>query len=274
MLRSPNIYPQWKLTRDGLQQCADLLGAVRAATAPKEKHWFHITLYCDISGLSTGVLTTDSERFSLFLDFIHGELRFQAQSDESKTPIDGKSITQISSWLSEQLDRSHITVTLDWSKFSSDEPLVIELGASAALWTIYSNVDRVFKEFRASLREETSPVHVWPHHFDLAMLWFSGRQVPDTDPADEENADEQMNFGFVPGDGSIDEPYFYITAYPLPKDLTALELPSDAYWHTEGFTGAILKYSDWVQSGDALGSLMKFLSVVHQAGKHAMLDGK
>jgi len=32
---------------------------------------------------------------------------------------------------------------------------------------------------------------------DVSMNWFSGRLVPDIDPADEESADEQLNFGFV-----------------------------------------------------------------------------
>ena len=42
------------------------------------------------------------------------------------------------------------------------------------------------------------------------------RKIPGQDPADEESSDKQMNFGFTFGDEGIPEPYFYITAYPLP----------------------------------------------------------
>ena len=43
------------------------------------------------------------------------------------------------------------------------------------------------------------PVVLWPHHFGLAVLWFSGHPAPDQDPANAEYADEQMNFGFSTG---------------------------------------------------------------------------
>jgi hypothetical protein len=78
---------------------------------------------------------------------------------------------------------------------------------------------------------------------DLSMNWFSGRRVPGVDPDDAENADEQLNFGFVTGDQSVSDAYFYITAYPAPDGWPDLSLPAGAYWHTEGWTGAVLPYA-------------------------------
>jgi hypothetical protein len=131
-------------------------------------------------------------------------------------------------------------------------------------------VDAVLKTFKGGLREETSPVHVFPHHLDLAMNWFSGRLVPGADPSDEERADEQMNFGFVTGDGSISEAYVYATAYPAPGGWADLTLPAGAYWHKEGWTGAILPYAALCDAEDASALLLTFLCEVQRHGAKAM----
>jgi hypothetical protein len=94
--------------------------------------------------------------------------------------------------------------------------------------------------------------------------------VPGQDPANEEYADEQINFGFSPGDESIPHPYFYITAYPLPDGLTDTPLPGEAYWQTEGFTGAILMYEALVGADDPADTLLTFLRTVQQAGAKLM----
>ncbi|MCG8371708.1 MAG: DUF5996 family protein, partial [Proteobacteria bacterium] len=105
-----------------------------------------------------------------------------------------------------------------------------------------SAVAAAFDAFRAGIREETSAVQFWPHHFDLAMLWLPGDTIPGRDPDDEEYADKQMNFGFTFGDDGIPEPYFYVTAYPLPDAFPPDDLPAGAERYTEGFTGAVLRY--------------------------------
>jgi hypothetical protein len=59
-----------------------------------------------------------------------------------------------------------------------------------------------------------------------------------------------MNFGFTFGDEGIPEPYFYVTAYPLPDALPALELPDGTEWRSEGFSGAVLLYRSLLQRAD------------------------
>ena len=102
------------------------------------------------------------------------------------------------------------------------------------------------------------------------MNWFSGRLVPGVDPADEENADEQMNFGFVTGDESIVNAYFYATAYPAPQGWGELALPTAAYWHREGWTGAILPYAELRKANDPEQLLMSYLTNVQAHGAGLM----
>lgn len=128
----------------------------------------------------------------------------------------------------------------------------------------------VLAALKGRLREETSPIQVFPHHFDLAMSWFSGRLVPGVDPTDEENADEQMGFGFVTGDESIADAYYYATAYPQPEGWTDLALPDGAYWHTEGWTGAILPYSALLDGHRPAERLLDYLRAVQAHGSELM----
>ncbi len=272
----PETLPtDWQTTRDTLQQCARLLGNVRAALAPRQKHWFHITLFCGLNGLTTGPLAVDDQRVAIDLNFLTGEVVFRTSDGDQSVSVDGQSIQQLATWLLDRLANVGCTPTVNIEPFSAVEPLAIDVAASRDLWSIYATVDELFKRFRGGLREETGPVHLWPHHFDLAVLWFSGRLVPDTDPCDEENADEQMNFGFVPGDAAVPEPYFYITAYPTPEGFADNTLPNGAYWHTDGFVGAILPYQHWCQHEQPDAALLAFMESVYRAGKATMLgDGR
>ena len=81
-----------------------------------------------------------------------------------------------------------------------------DAGRTARLGEALGAIAASLATFRAGIREETSPIQVWPHHFDLSMIWLPGDKVPGEDPDDEESADRQMNFGFTYGDDAVPEP--------------------------------------------------------------------
>jgi hypothetical protein len=156
------------------------------------------------------------------------------------------------------------------SLFENGAPLRYDHSAAGEFWRTLAQVDSVFRHFQATVREETSPVQLWPHHFDLAVMLLSGRLVPDQDPEDPEYSDEQMSFGFVTGDENIPEPYFYATAWPPPDGLLDTPLPGAATWHTTGFTGAVLRYHALVGESDAGAALLNFLGTVYSASSRLM----
>lgn len=123
---------------------------------------------------------------------------------------------------------------------------------------------------RSRIREETSPVQLWPHHFDLSILWLPGEKIADQDPQDEEYSDKQMNFGFTFGDDGNPEPYFYVTAYPLPEGFPSLQLPPGTRWLTDGFNGAVLPYRSLTESGDPIGCLLDLWNGLMSAGREQM----
>jgi len=151
----------------------------------------------------------------------------------------------------------------DWLEFSSSQ--------SESMGQVLRSVATEMETFRAKIREETSPVQVWPHHFDLSMIWLPGDKIPGQDPADEEYADKQMNFGFAFGDAGIPEPYFYVTAYPMAEAMAAIRLPTGSEWVTDGFNGAVLTYRSLRHTGDASAYLQDFWMALLAAGRQHML---
>lgn len=84
------------------------------------------------------------------------------------------------------------------------------------------------------LDQSASDVRCWPHHFDIGGIFML---EPDK-PFEEAR---QMGFGWSPGDSGYDQPYFYITPFPVPESLPDLKV---GHWRREGFTGAILTGTD------------------------------
>ena len=129
------------------------------------------------------------------------------------------------------------------------------------------SIASVLEDFRAGIREEKSPIQIWPHHFDLSMIWLPGPKIAGQDPTDEEHSDKQMNFGFAFGDEGIPEPYFYVTAYPLPESMPEVELPEGTTWRSEGFSGAVLLHRDLVEQSDRAAYLLDLWHRLMEAGR-------
>jgi hypothetical protein len=261
----------WQPTLETLQGYAQLTGKVRRALTPRQKHWYHVSLRVGVNGLTTTPIPAGPDTFEMVLDLIAHEVVIStSRGDRWQQPLHGQSKAELCDAALAALAGMGIEPEIDRGLFDDTTPGTYDRQAVERYFRAMVQIDSVFKQFKGELREETSPVQLWPHHIDLAMLWFSGRLVPGVDPADEENADEQMNFGFTPGDAGIPAPYFYITAYPQPDGLTDTPLPADATWTTESFTGAVLMYEALTTAADPAGKLLDFLRTVQRAGAGLM----
>src|SRR5688572_10225151 len=58
----------WRPTRDTIQTYAQLLGKVRRAMSPRQKHWGHISLQTSAAGLTTGPMPAGDQVFEMVLD--------------------------------------------------------------------------------------------------------------------------------------------------------------------------------------------------------------
>jgi hypothetical protein len=261
---------EWRPTRDTIHAYVEVLGKIRRVLTPRQRHWEHASLRVAASGLTTTPIPAGAITFELLLDFTtHASIITTSRGERWSNPLRGQSEAAFCEETLAALNVIGVHASVDAGSFSS-APGAYDMSAVQRYWQILSQLDVVFKRFRGELLGATSPVQLWPHNFDLAMLWFSGRHVPGADPEQEEYADEQMNFGFVTGDESIPEAYLYITAYPLPGALPYEPLPDGAEWYSGGWQGAVMPYAVLAGSGEPAEKLLSFLRVVQQAGARLM----
>ncbi|MCB8984666.1 MAG: hypothetical protein H6659_12630 [Ardenticatenaceae bacterium] len=261
----------WQATRDTLQTYAQLLGQIRRALSPAQKHWWHISLHTTAVGLTTTPIPAGDQIFELTLDLTRHQLGLATNRGETAViPLGGQSAAAFCAETLSILHGWDIDPAIDQTKFADETEGAYSETAVSTFWHALFQIDAVLKEFKAGFRGETSPVQLWPHHFDLAVVWLTGRLVPGQDPDNPDYADEQMNFGFSAGDQSIPEPYFYATAYPTPAEFTSGALPEEAYWQAAGWTGAVLPYAVLVPDPHPRERLLRFFHAAHKAGSRLM----
>ncbi|MFQ5604617.1 MAG: DUF5996 family protein [bacterium] len=265
----------WQATRDTIHKYTQVLGEIRGALTPVQKHWWHINLRPDVTGLTTTPIPVAEEldfvSFKMLLDFTEHKLRITTgQGQQKQVSLRGQSVSEFWDETLSALSEVGIHPQIDNSLFKETAPGSYEPEAAQRFWRVVSQIDVIFKQFKAGMHRETSPVNLWPHHFDLAFVWFSGRLVSGVDPDDRDYADEQMSFGFSSGDETIAAPYFYISAYPMPEKLKDTALPADVTWNTAGFEGARMMYETLVKATNPEEKLLEYLRTLYQAGSKLM----
>jgi len=261
----------WRRTRDTLHGYCKLLGGVRRSSSPRQRHWSHVTLQVAAEGLTTTPVPAHAAVFELRLDLVGHRLQIAGSRGEVPgVEITGQSTSDFLEAIVSGLSDLGLTVDPDFADFADEQPGEWDRAAIERFWSGLVQIDSVFKAFKGGQRLETSPVQLFPHHLDLALSWYSGRLVPDQDPQDEDAADEQMTFGFSTGDNTIADPYFYATAYPEPPGFVGSDLPAEGYWQQDGFSGAVLTYSELVTAQEPDILLRRFLDMAHDGGASRM----
>lgn len=268
-------------TREACHGYASVLGGWTASCRLRRKHWWQLSLRPSLHGVTTGVTHAEGVHFELVLALsknqawgeIAGGSRFSVTLGDQSAEQLGDTIRTflIGGGVPERLvpesvgHESHGSIDGSIRRGYSAE-------IAAAFAQTWREVAAVYTDFQASIPEETSPINLWPGHFDMAMMWLGGEKIPGEDPANEEYADKQMNFGFSFGDGGIPEPYFYVTAYPSPSTFPHLALPGDAFWEHTSFSGAVLRYRHLVEAEDPHAVLLEFLHCLLDYGREHVLE--
>ncbi len=266
---------EWHDTRDTLRGYAQLLGKIRQSLTPPQPHWWHVSLRVADTGLTTTpmLIPGTEDTVELRLDLLNHNLvieQSRARGAPATLALSGQSIREFRDQVLERFAAMGVQPEIDRSLFDSDQPGVYDPTAVTRYFQVARAIDAILKQFQGELAGKTSPVQLWPHHFDLSLVWFSGRKVPDVDPADEEYADEQMAFGFSTGDEGFPAPYIYITAYPWPEQLSDMPLPAPARWHLETWKGALVMYDALREFSDPATALLSVLRAAQQAAASLM----
>ena len=261
-------------TRDALHGYARVAGGWAAAQRRKRKHWWHASLRPSLNGLTTGVIRGPVD-FEVEVDFANSLLHVRTHASTKSERLSGQPSRELATWVHDVLVAAGVDAKTVPGNDKLSDTAYPDYSADTAqsLHRAFAAVAAALEDLRADMHEETSPIQVWPHHFDLSMIWLPGHKIKGEDPSDEESSDKQMNFGFAFGDESIPEPYFYITAYPTPDAMPKLDLPGPASWRTEGFSGAVAVYEDVAATQDPHAYLLQLWNVLLVAGREHLATG-
>ena len=214
-------------TRDRLRDAALVLSSLQRGFLPEHPRQWQYGLEVHMRGLLTQEFNVQGEATRASIDLVRRKVRLGAAAwrlDEYDGPELFKNVRV---WL----ESKDSAVQLEEPKFRRPAAPFDKEQAAAyaeALWWL----DKQFRVLKAGIAEGvTSPILLYPHHFDLSLVWF---------PHDNER---QLGIGWSGGDKTISEPYLYLTAYPEPAGFTKLELPPEAHWQSEDFSGAVLPYA-------------------------------
>ena len=258
-------------TLNAVHAYTQVLGDWLGSSLPRRKHWWQLTVKPSIGGVSTGLVQAGID-FELELELAQDRLCGRvAGGEELSEPLAGRPAKELAEIVQSFLIDNGIDPDLipadkgreRDTQATPDYSVEIAETLGAAL----RSVNAAMSTLQAGIREETSPIQIWPHHFDLGMLWLPGAKVAGQDPENEEYSDKSMNFGFTFGDEGIPEPYFYITAYPLPEAFPGLSLPAGTKWYTEGFSGAVLPYRSLLENANPADYLVGLWNGLLTAGR-------
>jgi hypothetical protein len=263
-LSPPTSLPlaSWKPTRDRLHGWARLAGAVRRQACPHRKHWWHISLLPTARGLTTGPFPAGDGSAEIELLLRRGELQLATSGGEDRRLSlaadpggDGREA------LASALASIGVQAELPAAAATAGD---YDADAAGRYLDALAAVVCAFQRWQGDLHGETSPIHLWPHHFDLALSGFSGRVVPGMESAEPEHRDESVTVGFSTGDDGDPEPYLYAIAHPWPAGLVMEPLPAGR-WHGGNWKGGFLPWAEVAASDDPGATVLAFCRAASQA---------
>ena len=227
-------------TVTSLHAYSRILGSIRAAQSEPHPRWWHASLQITDAGLDTGNFPLgDGGNGRLLLDPEQGLIVGRGINGPFEVTLAGPA----SEVGRKVLDALGASIDFDPDRWDAIEAQRVDLEAARFYLAALIAVSDVFRQVRSGLAGELGPIQLWPHHFDVAFEWFSDAVVVYEEEDGPKEFSKQLGFGFSPGDEGNPEPYFYANPWPFDESFREIELPPEASWHTEGWSGGYLPYS-------------------------------
>jgi hypothetical protein len=255
-----------------------IVGKVRMVLSPPMNHWWHVALYVNSRGLTTGPIPYPPGVFEIQFDFQKHEVKISTSEGPSTSrPLRDESVANFYRGMFEALASLGIAVEInpvpqevaDAVSFDRDYAhCSYDPHYANRFWRILVSSAKVLQRFRARFTGKCSPVHFFWGSFDLACTRFSGRLAPArkgviSGPA---YSHEVSSAGFWPGGGAVDDPAFYSYTVPQPPGIETQPVrPAGASWNPQ-LSEFILLYDDVRRAESPEETLCEFLESTYDAG--------
>ena len=267
-----------------LHHWTQIIGKVRLKKSPWQNHSWHVPLYVESQGLTTGLIPYENGVFEIRLDFIHHELRIKTTNGtQDRFSLAGQTVASFYQQLMEKLHFLGIQVKIHAIPNEMPNPipfaknnkkLIYQANAAQKIWKTLVFVNKEFNSFRTKFTGKSSPVHFFWGSFDLAYTRFSGRKAPvfEADVPNipkavmqESYSHEVFSVGFWPGNEAFPTPSFYAYCYPNHPEFKEESVqPKEAYWSTD-MGEFLLSYEVVQKSSNPEATLQSFLQSTYEA---------
>jgi uncharacterized protein DUF5996 len=269
---------EWQDTYTTLHMWTQIVGKVRMTLSPPLNQWWHVTLYVNSRGLTTGPVPYPPGVFEIQFNFQKHAVEISTSEGASVSrPLQAESVASFYGALSESMKSLGIAVNInlkpqevagavpfdrDFANCSYDAEY------AHRFWRILVSSAKVMEQFRAKFTGKCSPVHFFWGSCDLACTRFSGRPAPArggviSGPA---YSQEVSSAGFWPGGGAVDGPAYYSYMVPRPAGLEEARVrPAAASWNQQ-LSEFILMYDDVRRAASPEQTLYEFLESTYDAG--------
>ncbi|MDG1278446.1 MAG: DUF5996 family protein [Algoriphagus sp.] len=267
-----------------LHHWTQIIGKVRLKKSSWQNHSWHVTLYVDSQGLTTGLVPYENGAFEIRLDFIHHEVRIKTTNGtQDRFSLAGQTVASFYQQLMEKLNFLGIQVKIHALPNEMPNPIpfaknnkkfIYQANAAQKIWKALVHVNKEFNLFRSKFTGKSSPVHFFWGSFDLAYTRFSGKKAPvfEADVPNipkavmqESYSHEVFSVGFWLGNESFPTPSFYAYCYPnYPEFKKESVQPKEAYW-SDDMGEFLLSYEVVQKSSNAEDTLRSFLQSAYEA---------
>jgi hypothetical protein len=262
---------EWRDTYRTLHMWTQIVGKVRMVLSPPMNHWWHVSLYVNSRGLTTGPVPYPPGVFEIQFDFVDHVLRISTSEGTAASRIlRAESVADFYNGFREALASLGIEVEINLKPQEVGDALTFDQdhanGAYDAryahrVWRILLSSSTVMQRFRGKFLGKCSPPHFFWGSFDLACSRYSGRLAPPrkgviSGPA---YSHEVCSAGFWPGGGAVEDPAYYCYAVPAPADFAkAVIRPAAAGWNPQ-LSEFLLMYDDVRKADSPEDTLYQFL---------------
>jgi hypothetical protein len=268
---------EWEDTYHTLHLWTQIVGKIRMTLSTPINHWWHVTLYVNSRGLTTGPVPYELGIFEIQFDFLKHTVEIStSEGTSSSRPMKPEPVASFYGGISECLRSLGIAVDINLKpqEIASAVPFDCDFTNcsydpeySNRFWRILVSTSKVMHQFRGQFIGKCSPVHFFWGSFDLACSRFSGRPAPPrrgviSGPA---YSHEVCSAGFWPGGGAVNGPAFYSYIVPQPAGIDEAQVrPEAAEWNPQA-SEFILMYDDMRRSASPEGALLEFLESTYDA---------
>jgi hypothetical protein len=269
---------EWKDTYHTIHLWTQIVGKIRMTLSPPLNHWWHVSLYVNARGLTTGPVPYARGVFEIQLDFQKHAVEISTSEGTSVTrPLKPEPVAAFYQGMAECLASLGIAFHINPrpQEMVSAVPLDRDVDNCSydaeyvhRFWLILLSTAKVMEQFRGRFIGKCSPVQFFWGSFDLACTRFSGRLAPPrrgviSGPA---YSHEVCSAGFWPGGGAVDGPAYYSYTVPKPAGIEEAHVrPGGAGWNPQ-LSEFILMYDDVRCAEAPEEALMSFLESTYDAG--------